>query len=260
MGWEEVDEGWGSRAKDWAYLMEPAWWPEFDQVLRDAGVGAGTRYLDVCCGSGFAAQMAGRRGAEVHGLDASDRLLAIAEARTAEGDFRHGDMHDLPWKDGTFDVVTSFRGIWGSNDQAVVEAARVLEPGGTFAVTFFPIDEPAPWDQWWVSIAKVSDHELEVGRILGSIGEEGRVEKMCEATGLVPGERRFVRFDVEMGPEVEDLVRASVSPGATYMAVKERGLDVVEEALRRDFTPLWDEVVGLRIGVVIEYLLATKPG
>ena len=33
MGWEEVDEGWGSRAKDWAYLMEPAWWPEFDQVL-----------------------------------------------------------------------------------------------------------------------------------------------------------------------------------------------------------------------------------
>ena len=198
MGWEEVDEGWGSRAKDWAYLMEPAWWPEFDQVLRDAGVGAGTRYLDVCCGSGFAAQMAGRRGAEVHGLDASDRLLAIAEARTAEGDFRHGDMHDLPWKDGTFDVVTSFRGIWGSNDQAVVEAARVLEPGGTFAVTFFPIDEP---------------------------GEEGRVEEMCEATGLVPGERRFVRFDVEMGPEVEDLLRASTSPGATYIAVKERGLD-----------------------------------
>ena len=99
-----------------------------------------------------------------------------------------------------------------------------------------------------------------MGRILGSIGEEGRVEEMCEAAGLVSGKRRFVRFDIEMGPEVEDLVRASVSPGATYMAVKERGLDVVEEALRRDFTPLWDEAIGLRIGVVIEYLLATKPG
>ena len=57
-----------------------------------------------------------------------------------------------------------------------------------------------------------------MGRILGSIGEEGRLEEMCEAAGLVPGERRFVRFDVEMGPEVEDLVRASNSPGATYMA------------------------------------------
>ncbi len=64
-----------------------------------------------------------------------------------------------------------------------------------------------------------------MGRILGSIGEEGRLEEMCEAAGLVPGERRFVRFDVEMGPEVEDLVRASISPGATYIAVKERGLD-----------------------------------
>ena len=64
-----------------------------------------------------------------------------------------------------------------------------------------------------------------MGRILGSIGEKGRLEEMCEAAGLVPGERRFVRFDVEMGPEVEDLVRASISPGATHMAVKERGLD-----------------------------------
>ena len=82
MGWEEVDEGWGRLARDWAYLMEPSFWPEFDQVLRDAGVGEGTRYLDVCCGSGLAAQMAGRRGAVVHGLDASQRLIAIAAARS----------------------------------------------------------------------------------------------------------------------------------------------------------------------------------
>ena len=96
MGWEEVDEGWGARAKDWAYLFETRWWPEPDDVLRVAGVGEGTRYLDVCCGSGLAAQMAGRRGAVVHGLDASDRLLAVARARTPAGDFRHGDMHALP--------------------------------------------------------------------------------------------------------------------------------------------------------------------
>jgi len=113
MGWEEVDEGWGRLARDFAYLMEPSWWPEFEQVLRDTGVGEGTRYLDVCCGSGLAAQMAGRRGAVVHGLDASQRLIAIAAARSPDGDIRHGDMNDLPWDDGSFDVVTSFRGIWG---------------------------------------------------------------------------------------------------------------------------------------------------
>jgi SAM-dependent methyltransferase len=168
-------------------------------------------------------------------------------------------MHDLPWDDESFDVVTSFRGIWGANDQAVVEAARVLKPGGTLAVTFLPMDEPAPFDQWWVSIAKVSDHEKEVGQILGSIGSEGRVEEMCEAAGLVPGERQRIRFEFEGGPEVEDFVRASLSAGPTYTAVQERGQDDVEDALRRDFTPLWDEALGLRIGVVVEYLVATKP-
>lgn len=259
MGWEEVDEGWGRLARDFAYLMEPSWWPEFEQVLRDTGVRGGTRYLDVCCGSGLAAQMAGRRGAVVHGLDASQRLIEIAAARSPDADIRHGDMHALPWDDGSFDVVTSFRGIWGANDRAVVEAARVLKPGGTLAVTFFPMDEPAPFDQWWVSIAKVSDHEKEVGQVLGSIGAEGRIEEMCEAAGLVPGERQRIRFELEGGPEVEDFVRASLSVGPAYMAVQERGLDDVEEALRRDFAPLWDEVLGLRIGIVVEYLVATRP-
>ena len=142
MGWEEVDEGWGRLARDFAYLMEPSWWPEFEQVLRDTGVGEGTRYLDVCCGSGLAAQMAGRRGAVVHGLDASQRLIAIAAARSPDGDIRHGDMNDLPWDAGSFDVVTSFRGIWGANDQAVVEAARVLKPGGSLLMA----DSVAPED------------------------------------------------------------------------------------------------------------------
>jgi len=27
--------------------MEPNWWPEFEQLRRDTGVGEGTRYLDV---------------------------------------------------------------------------------------------------------------------------------------------------------------------------------------------------------------------
>ena len=47
--------------------------------------------------------------------------------------------------------------------------------------------------------------------------------------------------------------------GLDYMAVQEHGLEDVEEALRRDFTPLWDEAVGLHTGIVIEHLDATRP-
>lgn len=260
MGWESVDEGWGARASEWAYLLEPRWWPEFDQVLRDLAVTDGTGYLDVCCGSGLAAQMASRRGADVHGIDASGRLLDIARARVPDGDLRHGDMHALPWHDASFDVVTSFRGIWGGNDQAVAEVARVLRPGGTLALTFFPVDEPCAWDQWWVSLAKVSEHEIAVGTRLGSIADSGRAEAMCDAAGLVPGERRRIRFEVEGGPELDDFVRASLAAGPAWTAIRERGESDVARALRRDFAPHADEIVGVRVPTVIEYLIATKPG
>ena len=76
---------------------------------------------------------------------------------------------------------------------------------------------------------------------------------------MVPGERHRIRFELEVGPEVEDFVRASLSVGPAYMAVQEHGLDDVEEALRPDFTPLWDEAVGLHTGIVIECLVAPRP-
>ena len=85
------------------------------------------------------------------------------------------------------------------------------------------------------------------------------VEEMCEAAGLVPGERRLARFEIEGGPEVVDFVRATVSAGPTWVAIQERGQEDVEEATRREFGPIWDEKVGLRIELAIEYVVATKP-
>jgi ubiquinone/menaquinone biosynthesis C-methylase UbiE len=39
-------------------------------------------------------------------------------------------MHALPWDDATFDVVTSFRGVWGTTADVVGEIRRVLVPRG----------------------------------------------------------------------------------------------------------------------------------
>src|SRR5580700_7605066 len=74
----------------------------------DTGVGPGTRYLDVGCGAGGAAQLAAGRGAEVSGIDAADTLLAIARERTPNGSFHIGDLETLPFDDAAFDVVTGF--------------------------------------------------------------------------------------------------------------------------------------------------------
>jgi hypothetical protein len=99
------------------------------------GVDAGDRLLDVACGSGLAIELARLRGAFCSGVDASARLLAVARDRNPECDIRVGDMHALPWDPASFDVVTSFRGIWGTTPDAIAEIHRVLHPGGRVGIT-----------------------------------------------------------------------------------------------------------------------------
>ena len=87
MGWAESGQAWGERATDWASLMEPYARRANDALFDRAGVGPGTRLLDIACGFGYAASIAADRGAEVTGLDASEALITIARARAPGADF-----------------------------------------------------------------------------------------------------------------------------------------------------------------------------
>jgi 2-polyprenyl-3-methyl-5-hydroxy-6-metoxy-1,4-benzoquinol methylase len=99
---------WGVRARDWAEVQEGMYAPLFEAVLQQTAVSAGTAVLDIGCGSGMFCQMAAKLGAQVSGLDAAEPLLAIARERTPQGDFRIGEMEELPYANRTFDVVAGF--------------------------------------------------------------------------------------------------------------------------------------------------------
>jgi ubiquinone/menaquinone biosynthesis C-methylase UbiE len=94
------------------------------------------RVLDVATGSGNAAIAAARRGCTVVGLDFVPSLLIRARRRAAadglEVDFVAGDAEDLPFDDGSFDVVSSVFGAMFAPDQdkTASELARVCRPGG----------------------------------------------------------------------------------------------------------------------------------
>lgn len=127
---------WGARARDWADIQEAAFRPVYEAVLERTALGAGTRYLDVGCGSGLVSQIAARRGAEVSGIDAADALLEIARTRTPKGKFERGDLESLPFADKTFDVVTGFNSFQyaGNPVVALTEARRVTKPDGYIAI------------------------------------------------------------------------------------------------------------------------------
>lgn len=130
---------WGTDARAWAELAEPHNRPLFEAVLDAAGVGAGTRVLDVGCGTGLTLVLAAARGAVPSGIDITPELLAIARERLPDADLREGDMEALAFAEEAFDAVLGVNAFQFAGDpvRALTEAARVLRPGGMLAASLF---------------------------------------------------------------------------------------------------------------------------
>jgi SAM-dependent methyltransferase len=127
---------WGARARDWAELQEPQFRPLYAAVFERTGLGKGTRYLDVGCGAGLAVQMALRLGAKASAIDAAEGLLAIARECAPSAEVRQGEIEELPFADGEFDVVTGFNSFQYAGNPVVAlrEGRRVAKADGKVAV------------------------------------------------------------------------------------------------------------------------------
>ena len=219
MSWEMVDEGWGRRAVEFATLLEPANCREYVAVHRALGIENGVRLLDVGCGSGLALELAGICGAVCAGIDASRRLVAVARDRCPEGDIRVGDMQALPWDDGSFDVVTSFRGIWGTTPAAVEEAHRVLVPGGRLAITVWGNVGKSPGAWAFVPFQWATEEKVQNQADMVSLGRPGIGEAFLADRGFGVAERFEVPFALEFA-DPETYARALGSSGPAYEAIQ----------------------------------------
>jgi SAM-dependent methyltransferase len=246
--WTTVDEGWGRKAVDFATLSEPGNWREYVTVHHRLGVDAGARLLDVACGSGLAIELARIRGASCSGIDASARLVAVARDRNPDCDIRVGDMHALPWDPASFDVVTSFRGIWGTTPHAVEEIHRVLRPGGRVGITVWGHIKASP-GAWALAPLRLAAAE-KVGNQaqMVSLGRPGAGEQLLESRGFAAIERVDVPFAWEFA-DPELYARALAASGPGYEAIQNVGeaefhRAAVEQAQQqlRDGLPLRAEI------------------
>jgi ubiquinone/menaquinone biosynthesis C-methylase UbiE len=78
----------------------PGWDEELDELTQVIAQLPPMRTLDVACGTGFLTRHL--RG-EVVGLDASERMLAIAREQAPDARFVQGDALALLFEDGSFD-------------------------------------------------------------------------------------------------------------------------------------------------------------
>jgi len=105
----------------------------------------GLRLLDVGSGKGaFCGELA-RAGYEVVGVDPSAAATSIAKTHVnPHGKFVLGAGEALPFPPGQFDRAVSVCVLEHTQDDARVlaEVARVLKPGGLFALTVDCLDSP----------------------------------------------------------------------------------------------------------------------
>jgi ubiquinone/menaquinone biosynthesis C-methylase UbiE len=126
--------------------VDERWWEVFE-LLVTAGDLAGRRTLDVGCGTGTLAVALAERGAKVWGVDASQEMLAEAQAKGSRARFKEAHAEELPFKDGWFERVVMRLSLHHlDRPRALREAGRVLAPGGRIVVGTFDPDQFA--DYW----------------------------------------------------------------------------------------------------------------
>ena len=118
---------------------------DFDRLR----VGRRTRFIDVGAGAGRHSYEALRRGAVVTAYDMDEvelkgvddmfgAMIEVGEVPPGgSGEIRVGDILDMPYDDGSFDVVVASEILEHvpQDDQAIAELVRILAPGGILAIT-----------------------------------------------------------------------------------------------------------------------------
>lgn len=232
----------GARAAAWAETWEgPGGWgtPVYEHVLDRVTLGAGMKVLDCGCGAGRFTRLAADRGAAVAGIDASSEMIEIAAERTPEGDFRVGDIEDLPWESKSFDVVTGFSAFQFADDkvQALSEAGRVSRHAVAVVIPS-RAGESGVAAVFKPLVPLFAAESLETMKQSGifALSEPGRLEGALAAAGLRPYEDDEVECPV-LFEDLQAAERAFLGAGPTQLAISASGETAVAAAVREALAP-----------------------
>jgi SAM-dependent methyltransferase len=201
--------------------------------------------------------MATKRGAQVNGLDASESLLEIARERVRDGDFRTGEMEELPYADRAFDVVTGFSSFqFAANPvTALQEASRVSRTG---TVVIAVLGKPEESESTAIVAA--------MGALLPppppgapgpfALSADGALEALAQKAGLTPGLVETVACPWDYRDD-ETALRGLLSSGPAIRAMQVKGEDAVRGAILKALAPFKTSSGGYHLSNSFRYMIAT---
>jgi ubiquinone/menaquinone biosynthesis C-methylase UbiE len=226
------------------WLVGPLFRPWAEMTLDELELSPGDRILDIACGTGIVARVAGERlgrDALIAGIDISPEMLAVAREVAPGIDWREGDAVSLPLRDGeAFDVVVCQQGLQFMPDKAaaVREMRRALAPGGRLAVATWRPDDEAPLFRALRGVA-----ERRLGPIADrrhGFGEPAPLEALLRDAGLgdvrVRTIRRTIRFD-DAAPFVRMNTMALIGMSARGQGLTEQDRARAVEAIVGESAP-----------------------
>jgi arsenite methyltransferase len=165
-----------------------------------AQLNPGETVLDLGSGGGIDVLLSARRvgpTGKAYGLDMTDDMLSLArenqrKAGVENVEFLKGEIEHIPLPDNSVDVIISncVINLSGDKDQVLLEAFRVLKPGGRLAVSDVVVRGEVPPE-----IRR--NMELWVGCVAGALQDSEYIDKLVKA-GFVEVEIEATRvYDIE---------------------------------------------------------------
>jgi SAM-dependent methyltransferase len=230
--------GWQQAATQYDASFASATAPFVAALLDAARVGAGTRVLDACCGTGIVTAAAVARAAQPLGADFSPAMLREARRAHPQLQFDEGDAEVLPYDDGSFDAVVSNFGVHHvpRPDKAVAEAFRILRVRGRLAFTTWAApEENIAWRLVFDAIREHGDPmAVKTPPSGGALGTVEAVLNLVRDAGFTDARADLVRREWHVADPceiVDALARGTVRTAALIAAQPAEARSAIEEAL-----------------------------